>query len=120
MGSDIVIISRAPTSITANSQFNVTVAYIASLPRDIVVDILDSNNRWFGKGITNVPAGKGTITVTINGQNSAPMGNNYLFKAWNVVRGVAGTDGDWTHAIDQDFRGVTVGNYITYADCPAH
>jgi len=119
MGTDVVIIARAPTVITANSAFNVTIAYIASLPRDIVVDVLDSNTySWFGKGIVNVPAGKGTITVTVNGQNNAPMGTTYQFKAWNVVRGVAGTDGDWTHAIDQDFRNVAVGSYTTYADCP--
>lgn len=117
VGSDVVIIARAPTVITANSAFNVTVAYIASLPRDIVVDVLDSTYRWFGKGIVNVPAGKGTIVVTVNGQNSAPMGTNYNFKAWNVVRGVAGTDGDWTHAIDQDFANVAVGSSTKYADC---
>ena len=117
MGADVVIISRAPAVIAANSNFNVTIAYIASLPRDIVVDVLDSTYRWFGKGIVNVPAGKGTVVVTVNGQNSAPMGTNYNFKAWNVVRGVAGTDGDWTHAIDQDFRNVAVGSYTTYADC---
>jgi len=116
-GSDIVIIARAPTVITANSNFNVTVAYIASLPRDIVVDVLDTSYNWYGKGIVNVPAGKGTIIVTVMGQNNAAMGTNYSFKAWNVQRGVAGTDGDWTHAIDQDFKNVAVGSTLTYADC---
>jgi len=117
MGSDIVIIARAPVQITANSDFNVTIAYIASLPRDIVVDVLDSRYNWYGKGIVNVPAGKGTIVVPVHGQNNAAMGTNYSFKAWNVARGVAGTDGDWTKAIDQDFKDVTVGSALSYADC---
>jgi len=117
MGSDIVIIARAPVQIIANSDFNVTVAYIASLPRDIVVDVLDSRYNWYGKGIVNVPAGKGTIVVTVHGQNNAAMGTNYSFKAWNVARGVAGTDGDWTKAIDQDFKDLTVGSALSYADC---
>jgi hypothetical protein len=116
-GSDIVIISRAPSVIAANSYFNVTVAYIASVPRDIVVDVLDTNYQWYGKGIVNVPAGKGTIVVTVMGQNNAAMGTNYSFKAWNVQRGVAGTDGDWTKAIDQDFKAVTVGATTRYDDC---
>jgi len=118
MGSDLVILARAPTQITGNTDFNVTVAYVASLPRDIVVDILDSvTYTWYGKGITNVPAGKGSVTLTIHGQNSPPMGTNYQFKAWNVARGVAGTDGDWTHAIDLDYRQVTVGSSVVYSDC---
>jgi len=117
MGSDIVIIARAPAQITANSDFNVTVAYVASLPRDIVVDVLDSRYNWYGKGIVNVPAGKGTINVPVHGQNNAVMGTNYNFKAWNVARGVAGTDGDWTKAIDQDFKDVAVGSALSYADC---
>jgi len=117
MGSDIVVIGRAPTVIAANSRFDVTVAYVASMPRDIVVDVLDLNNNWFGKGIVNVPAGKGTVIVSVSGQNNAPMGTAYTFKAWNVQRGVAGTDGDWTKAIDQDFRAVTVGATTRYADC---
>jgi beta-glucanase (GH16 family) len=118
VGSDVVMIARAPTTITANSQFTVTVSYIASVSRDIVVDVLNSQTfAWFGKGIVNVPAGKGTVTVTVNGQNSAPMGTNYQFKAWNVAAGVAGTDNDWTKAIDQDFAVLTVGSSIVYADC---
>jgi len=116
-GTDIVIIARAPTVIAANSDFNVTVAYIASLPRDIVVDVLDNRYQWYGKGIVNVPAGKGTVIVTVHGQNNAAMGTGYSFKAWNVVRGVAGTDGDWTQAIDQDFRELSVGATTRYADC---
>ena len=117
MGSDIVVVGHAPSVIAANSRFDVTVAYVASMPRDIVVDVLDLNNNWFGKGIVNVPAGKGTVVVSVNGQNNAPMGTAYTFKAWNVQRGVAGTDGDWTKAIDQDFRPVTVGATTRYADC---
>lgn len=115
--SDVVIIARAPATIAANSRFDVTVAYVASVPRDIVVDVLDNQYRWYGKGIVNVPAGKGTVIVSVNGQNNAPMGTGYTFKAWNVERGVAGTDGDWTKAIDQDFRTLTVGAATRYADC---
>lgn len=119
VASDTVIIARAPATIAANSAFQVTVAYTASVARDIVVDVLNTNFQWFGKGIVNVPAGKGVVIVTVTGQNNAPMGTNYNFKAWNVERGVAGTDGDWTKAIDQDFRVVTVGAATRYADCQA-
>ena len=115
--ADLVMIARAPATIAPNSYFNVTVAFVASVPRDIVVDVLDTQYRWYGKGIVNVPAGKGTVVVTVQGQNNAAMGTGYNFKAWNVARGVAGTDGDWTKAIDQDFRDVSVAATTRFADC---
>jgi hypothetical protein len=115
--TDIVILSRAPNAIVGNSVFQVTVSYVAPESRDIVVDILDSQTyAWYGKGIVNVPAGKGSVVVTINGVNSPVTGNNYQLKAWNVPKGVAGTTDDWKKAIDLDYKTISVGSSLVYSD----
>jgi hypothetical protein len=110
--TDIVIISNPPSTVTATGSFNVTIAYAASASRDIVVDLMDTDESWYGKGTATVAAGKGPIVITVTVQNSPSQSNNYQLHAWIVDAGQADVTNAWNSAYDNDYQSVSVGSSL--------
>jgi len=112
---DTVIMTRLPSTIPRNGIFNVTFGYVAKGNRDIIIDILDSNNfSWYGKGAVSVPEGKGSASFSIRVQNNPAPGSNYFFHAWMVNQGQAEVPNAWTNAYDEHSVNVVVGNSLVY------
>jgi hypothetical protein len=111
---ELVILSTIPKSIKASSMFNVTVGYWAGGPRDIVVDLMDKNSNWYGKGTITVPAGKGSAMLSVKVQNSPSQSSNYYLHAWSVNQGTANNENAWSTAYDNDNQNIVVGNSLKY------
>ena len=111
---ETVVLSTMPKVITASSNFNVTIGYLAAASRDIVVDLMDTNSNWYGKGVVTVPGGKGVTILTVKVQNNPRIGGNYLLHAWSVDQGTSNNVNAWNKAYDNDNRSITVGNSLQY------
>jgi len=83
---DSVAFSQAPFIISSTGTASLILAYSMTQTRVIVVDLMSStpSAAWYGKGVVTVPAGSGTVAVTVTIQNPIPMGPNYMFHAWVV------------------------------------
>lgn len=82
-----------PTSLVSQNSYTVSVPYVASQSRDVVVEFW--NSGWIAEGKTTVSSGSGNTSVTVNLPGAPTAGSNYLWKA--SIRPV-GTD--WTQNID--------------------
>jgi hypothetical protein len=112
-GCESVIMATAPKTVTATSNFNVTIGYRAQGSRDIVVDLINGNS-WYGKGMATVAAGKGAVVVTVMTQNNPPTGSTYQLHAWSVNQGQGNVANAYNSAYDNDLKTVTVGNRVSY------
>ena len=99
-------------TVTASGSFNVTISYLASASRDIVVDLMDINENWYGKGTATVASGKGPIIITVNVQNSPSQSSNYQLHAWIVGAGQADVTNAWNSAYDNDYKSLSVGSSL--------
>ncbi|UXP31992.1 carbohydrate-binding protein [Reichenbachiella agarivorans] len=115
-GTDDISCNSLPSSIASSTTISVSVPYIASQSRDVVVEFW--NNSWIATGSTTVGAGSGTATVIIN-LNSAPaVGSNYILKT--SIRPVGAT---WQQNLDFcQINNLTVtnggGNQAAYGGTP--
>lgn len=108
---ELLVAVRSPATVPRSGSFNVTVGYYAHGSRDIVVDLLDSNNyTWYGKGFATVNAGKGGAVVTVNIQNSPAVGNDYILHLWSVGTGM--DNGEYVY--DNQIVPVRVASSLTY------
>jgi endoglucanase len=82
-------------SIVITQQFSIQVSYAVSdstFGKTIVVDILDSNFGWFGKGSVNIgTARSGRVSISISPQN-AVISKRYTLKAWIVSSSIYNSD----------------------------
>jgi hypothetical protein len=116
-GKETVIITRSPSTVAETSLFTIIVGYEAQAPRDIIVDLLDTNNYFsWGRGVVSVPAGKGRTALTIRVQNGPARGNQYIFNAWSIGAGMANVPNVWNQAFDTHSVGFTVGDQLVFTD----
>ncbi|MEO0796244.1 MAG: hypothetical protein AAFX93_13835 [Verrucomicrobiota bacterium] len=80
--------SLLPSSVVSSTSFDVQVPYEASGNREIVV-VLSGASGWLGNGKTQVSAGSGTASVTVNvaGGVAPAAGGGYTLAATNRVIG---------------------------------
>lgn len=117
-GNEVVVLTRTPATTRRRGTFNVSVGYVAQGRRDIVVELLDSNNyNGFGWGQVTVPAGKGGAVISIDmRQVPVPEGNNYFLRAWSVDAGMGNIPGAYNSKYDQDTKPVIVTTALSYTD----
>src|SRR3546814_614996 len=101
MAADSVCARSFPCAVAGTSgNFVVRLGYTAAARRVIVVDLLNTNNAWFGKGQVTVNAGSGNVDVSVKIFNKANAGSNYVLKAWVVDANVfSNSPAPWEHEI---------------------
>jgi len=110
-GKESVAITTAPFIIPSSGSFDVVVAYSALGSRTITVDVLDTkaNPTWYGKGVTSVSAGSGTVTIHVTLSTSPTTGPNYVLRAWVVDSQYNSKPDPWTYTIAANDFSVSVG-----------
>jgi hypothetical protein len=112
----------APTAVTAEGTYQVTVAYTARADGDILLNLLEDpagSNIWRGTRRQSVTAGQGTATFTVTVPSLEfpgvpPNGNNFVWEALLVPPGL-----NWDSQISKATASFAVGDTMTVTSAPA-
>lgn len=100
VSNDVVSITNAPESVERGMSFDVEVYYEATSDADIVVALYDPTGTTFYKNAKKtVSSGTGTVTVTIQTEDTWPVDDDYDLRA--IIRDVGGnfqTDRETTNS----------------------
>ncbi len=100
--NDIVTIDDVPDDVIKGQSFDVEVHYEATSSADIVVALYDpSGSTFFRNAKKKVDAGIGTVTITIQTEDTWPIANDYEVRA--IIREV-----DGNFMTDRDIKKTTI------------
>jgi len=115
---DSAAFSQAPFMIPNSGSATVIMAYSLTTTRVIIVDLMSSTGAatWYVKGVATVQPGTGTVSITVNIQNTPPMGPNFMFHAWVVSTSDYNNRGDpWNYALSSVNAPVSIAGSGTVA-----
>ena len=120
--ADNVAFVSAPTALTAEGTYQVTVSYTTREDGDILLNLLDDpagSNTWYGTRRQSVTAGQGnvTFTVTVPGAefpNFPPNGKNFVWEALLVPPGA-----DYHGTLSKTTAPLAVGDTVMVVSTPA-
>jgi hypothetical protein len=118
---DSVQPDKLPVKIPSTGSFVATVQYNSNGERTIVVEVQDVSGASYGKGKSNVPAGSGSVPISVFITSDIPKGKGYKLVVWIVDRAVyenPAYSAPWVYQLDRLEWGVEVGDSVAYAGDP--
>lgn len=92
---DTVTITEDVSDEVVSDSYTVAIRYSASVERDINLELRAPDNRFLGGSTVTVPAGEGTVDITLNFPSPLPAGIGYRLTA-----GIRTVDGTWRDNVD--------------------